>query len=121
MRTFYESYYLSEDKVQSEPEGGPFLRTTMDDIPLSARPEAPPRTGPRRGRNRRVYDRKRHNWKAQVLNKIVMDEDGSVGDLPVSHTGAGVQIFDPLLGLAAARRRIRKKLRLSGERRSDYE
>jgi hypothetical protein len=50
-----------------------------------------------------------------------MDEDGSVGDLPVSHTGAGVQIFDPLLGLAAARRRIRKKLRLSGERRSDYE
>ena len=34
-------------------------------------PEAPPRTGPRKGLERKEYDAKRHNWKTQVMNRVI--------------------------------------------------
>jgi hypothetical protein len=43
--------------------------------------EAPPRTGPRKGKERREYDRIRHNWKAQVQSKVV-DEGDDAAEAP---------------------------------------
>ncbi len=38
-------------------------------------PEAPPRTGPRKGRERREYDGVRHHWRQELLHKVDEDVD----------------------------------------------
>jgi hypothetical protein len=37
-------------------------------------PEAPPRTGPRKGEDRSSYDAKRNNWRRQVQSKVIDEE-----------------------------------------------
>jgi hypothetical protein len=75
---------VREDMAAFEPEGGNFLRTTMDDIPLSSK-------APRRRKKRKV------------------DEDG-VGNPAFNRTRPQVAMYDTLLG---AQRRKRKRFVMS--------
>jgi hypothetical protein len=61
-------------------------RVQRDAELLLERDEAPPRAGPRRGKDRRAYDAKSHDWKVQVQSKVIDEEsDEYRSHLHVAH------------------------------------
>lgn len=64
------------DRARSRTKRRGFIGRMLFGEQMSTRPEAPPRTGPRKGVNRREYDRIRNHWKQQVTGKVIDEVSG---------------------------------------------